>query len=315
MLKKLELDALKADLASVEMLLHERTEVQDPLGWMQFSERKNLLEEKINSLSAHLHDTAASVALFFGGRPVVGSRGILADFGSKVIDQFQELVAIRFAEIDGGSVGTRGPLPQRARSDLLITDVARGSVGFILEEVGSENHSLLDTPLKNIVDEVCDFIFRLSSADEERFVSFTDVVDQRLLTAFETFFSTLDSSGATLRVVENEREFSLDREEVVRAHIRTQSLQLIEREESFSGTLYILPGSRRFELHSSDVGSDVIRGSISRQCLDALLDQNGEVLPNILGQIHSVNVRAKDVLSYGSVIRTSYTLLEVRGIE
>ena len=35
MLKKLEVDALKADLAAVKALLAARTEYEDPEGWQQ----------------------------------------------------------------------------------------------------------------------------------------------------------------------------------------------------------------------------------------------------------------------------------------
>ena len=40
MLKKLEVDALKADLAAVTALLAARTEDDDPVGWLQLSGRQ-----------------------------------------------------------------------------------------------------------------------------------------------------------------------------------------------------------------------------------------------------------------------------------
>ena len=40
MVKRLELEALKADLAAVEVLLSERSQAEDPSGWLQYAQRK-----------------------------------------------------------------------------------------------------------------------------------------------------------------------------------------------------------------------------------------------------------------------------------
>ena len=70
MLKKLERDAIEADLSAVEALLQRRTEVDDPIGWLQFQERKETLTSKLAEIGEH-PALAASVALFFGGLPVL----------------------------------------------------------------------------------------------------------------------------------------------------------------------------------------------------------------------------------------------------
>lgn len=52
MLKKLEVDALKADLAAVTSLLAARTEDDDPVGWLQLSSRKADIENELTQLEA-----------------------------------------------------------------------------------------------------------------------------------------------------------------------------------------------------------------------------------------------------------------------
>jgi len=69
MVKRLELEALKADLAAVEELLSGRSRAEDPSGWLQYSQRKSELEKEIHTLG-EVNSAAAEVALFFGGRPV-----------------------------------------------------------------------------------------------------------------------------------------------------------------------------------------------------------------------------------------------------
>ena len=92
----LEFDALNADLAAVSSLLEQRSEDEDPIGHLQLTARKSELESELARLQQG-HERSASIALYFGGRPVVGSRGILATFGGKMLDIYQDLVSKRFA--------------------------------------------------------------------------------------------------------------------------------------------------------------------------------------------------------------------------
>src|SRR5262245_47168639 len=144
MTRTLERAGLQADLAAVEALLGQRTPDEDPVGWMQFQARAESIRQQLEALDEEL-DTAAAVALFFGGLPVVGSRGIQAEFGGKVLERFQDAVSTELAATQG-TVGTRGPIPLWARDQLLITGVARGSIGFVLEEAEPEGQ-LVDSPL------------------------------------------------------------------------------------------------------------------------------------------------------------------------
>jgi hypothetical protein len=50
MLKKLQIDALNADLATVDALLASRSEDDDPVGWLQLKVRREEIEHEIQSL-------------------------------------------------------------------------------------------------------------------------------------------------------------------------------------------------------------------------------------------------------------------------
>ena len=156
MLRRLERDATMADIAAVEALLGARTAEEDPVGHMQFIRRLADLMRRLEEIEAAPY-TTAEVALFFGGRPVVGSYGIFAEFGAKVIAEFQTLVSSAFAA-QGGTLGARGPVPQRDRTQLLLTDFARGSFGFILRQ--AEDPQLVDSAMKDVVGHSVDLIVR-----------------------------------------------------------------------------------------------------------------------------------------------------------
>lgn len=101
MMKRLELDSLKADLSAVEALLVSRTQAEDPIGWMQYASRKAQLQQQVAEMEIK-PDLHASVALYFGGRPVIGSRGIMADFAGKTLEQYQDMVSKRNASVELG---------------------------------------------------------------------------------------------------------------------------------------------------------------------------------------------------------------------
>lgn len=303
--RKLDLDAAQADLRAVESLLAQRSLETDPVGWLQFSKRKEALQRELSELRSHA-STGASVALFFGGLPVFGSRGITAEFGAKAVEQFQDVVTKRFAE-NQGPIGARGPTKQADQTRLLITDVARGSFGFVLEE-STQDH-LVDSPLKHVVDDVVDLIYQTSAPDQEAFDAFLESVDPRVLTSLRAFFETLDNEGATMRIVEDDKEISLPRESIARARTRTDKMELSESEQRFGGKLYLLPESKKFELHLQDGGS--IKGTVAADFLRGLMGDSTEVPSGILGTQRNVSVRTRVVKLPNMPTRYSYRLLSL----
>ena len=76
---------------------------------------------------------AAPARLTFGGKPVIGQHGILADFGAKALTAFEKAVASVGASQDG-HLNWMGPIPNRDAYRQLITGTAYGSFGFQFED-------------------------------------------------------------------------------------------------------------------------------------------------------------------------------------
>ncbi|RQT98451.1 hypothetical protein DF022_27015 [Burkholderia cepacia] len=144
--------------------------------------------------------------------------------------------------------------------------MARGSFGFVLEESGVDGE-IVNTPLKETVDEITDILSRVGAADEAVFDEAAAELDERTLVTLKQFFQRLDDSGATMRVVDGSRDFLLDRNAVSIARQRTQAMEIEERGEELVGTLFLLPNSHRFEFTATDdravmkgtFGSNVVR--------------------------------------------------------
>lgn len=271
MLKKLEIDALTADLASIEAMLASRTEEDDPSGYYQFSARKAQLEEALARAGAR-PETHAELGIFFGGEPVQGSRGINADFAGKALDDLQTLVSKKYSGREVGRLGARGPFPRADTSQLLVTGVVRGSFGFVLEESGADGE-IVNTPLKEIVDEITDILSRVGAADEAVFDEAATELDERTLVTLKQFFQRLDESGATMRVVDGSRDFLLDRNAISIARQRTQAMEIQEHGDEFVGTLFLLPNSRRFEFYPANGGQAVLRGTFGSNVVRQLEGQ------------------------------------------
>lgn len=146
---RLEFDALKADLAALSGLLEQRSADEDPIGHLQLTARKSELESELARLQQE-HERRASVALYFGGRPVVGSRGILANFGGKMLEIYQDLVSKRFAASElTEPLSARGAIPLRNNTQLLVTEVARGFFGFVLTQPSTDQQERRPPVLKD----------------------------------------------------------------------------------------------------------------------------------------------------------------------
>jgi hypothetical protein len=307
MAKRLELETLRADLAAVEGLLARRTERRDPIGYFQFQQRREMLEEQIRELGA-TEEPLAAIGLFFAGRPVIGSRGIKADFGTQALSSFQSVVSSRYAA-ESGPVGARGRTRHRDRSQFIIRDVVRGSFGFVLEEAESDVEGA--PSLKPALDDVVSIIYSSAKGAQDDFNEATDAQDAQVLNSVKSFFEFLDKEGASVRVVEGEQDFTISRDEVARARARTANLDVSEKNQDFVGILFLLPDARRFELHDQR-GQPVKKGPISRECFDTLVTPEGKVRDGIAGSLQLATLKVRRTEMRNGEARFSYTLVGTR---
>ena len=262
---KLRLDGLQAEISTVDKLIEQATTYGDVIAEYQLTKRKQLLYNEIVELQETKEKTA-SVALFFGGKPVFGSRGIAAEFAGSVLELFQDLVSKLFSQTEIGGLGERGIIPLKDASRLMVTEVHRGSFGFILDEM-SDQMELADTSLKHIIEEVAKLLERTASPNELEFEEAVEVLDSRTLMALKDFFMKLDTNNATLRLVEDVVDFTLDEVSIHRGRQRTESTSINETEEYISGEITgFLPNHKKFEMYSDN--NIFLYGSVSKEAAE-----------------------------------------------
>ena len=303
--KKLSINSLSSEITTLNELLSSARQSGDIVGEMQLEHRVGELSNKLETLKDQtLADNSASVALFFGGQPVLGSKGIAAEFAGVALEQFQNLIAKVFAKNELGDLGGRGRVPFKANSELMVTGLARGSFGFVLDEM-SEQVELESSELSHVIDKAVLLIRDSAAQDDVVFESLLEELEPRTLVALRDIFSNLDSSKATIRIVEKELDFTLDGPSIHRAKVRTEATSIDETATEIEGVLVgFLPEHRKFEL--ADKSGKLFYGSATKEAVE----QFTKATESVLGKTCQIKVTIKTVSPLNRPSREIVRLIE-----
>jgi hypothetical protein len=213
-------------LAAVDHML-QSLPANDYLGRMGFEARRDALRQRLGQL-ANIEEHRAQVALYFGGAPVVGSIGMEAEFGTNVIGSFQDLLSKVWSSLDAEPLQQMGPIRDKDKSQLHITNVVHGSFGFLLEELSDDTVPMFHTPLSQAAGEAASYIASFAGESEISFSEIIDELNPRVFQAIKQFFGYLHKSKATFRLVEGERDEQFDHVAVERAWNRAEASDVAE---------------------------------------------------------------------------------------
>ena len=251
-------------------LLAERTELQgiiagiperDLLTRSSFTARLEDVEEQLASDAIDSREPARA-RLTFRGRPVVGSHGVFAEFGTAATGAFADVVAIVAASLTG-PLSAMGPVPKREVNQLLITSTAIGSFGFELEEYCDGQLPFTDdSPAAQALDFTQSLLQSTLGTDDD----LTDSVaatDPRALASVRSFLKVLADNDAVCTVECRGRTVRYSdvgqvRQTLARLGQDNVHEQPVELAGEFQG---VLPEGRTFEFKLAD-RKGVIRGKI-----------------------------------------------------
>ncbi|MBW6396390.1 hypothetical protein KPL78_00960 [Roseomonas sp. HJA6] len=308
MIRKIQRDTLMAELQSLRALLIG-AEGAAPLTALSLKARLAGVEEELSALEREMRLTG-EVAIFFTGKRVQGSRGIDAEFATNSLRHYQDLVSKTVLHRLRGPLAQRGPLKEREVARLNITGTAPGSFGFVLEEDGADQSPLFPTAVKEAMEQVTELLKAFSSPEEAAFASAFDDLDPRTLKSLKDLLEDLNESEATMRLVEGDREVSLDRQSVERAAERASQSRVDEREVEIEGRLIgIGPTRRTFEFRREDTG-DVLTGRVDSQLSGAFLRRVTES-PVEIGERRVARMLVRETERRGASPRITYTLLNL----
>ena len=302
-----ERNFILAEITELEALLAATPE-EDVIDRMSLESRLAAAREALEVLPPEVVPAKKAV-LTFRGKPVDGTHGISASFGSKAVGAFSDAFAAIAASLSDG-LQAMGPIPDKARNQLLITGTAVGSFGFEFELPSTESNgqgtifplpdkaqeamgkltSLLQLAAEGSDDEVAAVVEEVAPRAVKKVHEFLDWLAQ------QHSWCRLTSSGKTFGFVDY-RQLKAASERLKDDNIREENVEVVG---SFAG---VLPDSRSFEFRRQDDGS-VIRGKIDKGIL------NPAVLNQQLNQMSTVSFK---VTRFGQGA-ARYTLLSLDSV-
>lgn len=287
-----EYQHLKAECAELNKLLAQIPET-DVIDRKSLLARKNAVEiELANADNMLFAREPIRAKLTFKGKPVVGSHGIFAEFGAKIVDNFANTVAA-FAASLHGQLGTTGAIPDREKYQLLITGTALGSFGFELEEhTQNVQPDLLPSNAVSSVEHAIEKVLVLMKGTldtDDVLADLATETDPRAVAALKCFLQLMADQGAFCALETRDKIFHFkDADQVRRSAQRLSIDNIKENEEKYVGAfLGILPMKRTFEFRTTE--SEVISGKI-----DSVIEDAGQI-NHILEKTVEINVHVTRV--------------------
>lgn len=307
MITKLDRDQIAAELASLGSLIDSRP-ANDFLGRIGLEARRDEIKHQFESLSTK-EDRRAKVALYFGGEPVLGSAGIHAGFGTRVIGSFQELVSKVWGSNVSGQLQAMGPIKDREASQLHITNLVQGSFGFLLEELDEQGEPLFVSELCKATDQVADYIVSFAGENEAVFATTIEDLNPRVFQSLRDFIGHVYKSKATFRLVEGDRDEKFDYNAVERAWHRAEALTVDEEQIRLEGKLLgVIPMRRRFEFEP--VGdSSIIEGKVGEKFSQSYLERI--TTEQFAGRHWSALLHKRVITKVGRPPVDNFTLIEL----
>lgn len=301
-------DAVASEISALDALLAS-VEEDDFIARRSLSYRRDELAAELAELIDQ-HQTLGTVVLSFEGGPVVGSRGIDATFASRTLSEYQELVSKQVAAENVGTLAQRGPVPAPASSRLNITNVVHGSFGFELQELDQPQLPMFESPIKRAISVVDDVLASFSGSSDAAYRSALESVDRRVFISVKRFFESLYKDSAALKIVEQDRELTLDQYAVLRARTRIRDVDVVDEQLVLIGELLgLTPVSRTFDFQPD--GTGLIIGKVGQRLSDDYLERlHGE--ERISGRKYAGVFSRRTATGADGTVNVSYMLLDLR---
>ena len=258
---------LLAERATLGCLL-EQLPVSSIIERMGLEARKKEVEEVLASQSTPAREPARA-RLTFSGKPIVGSHGMFAEFGAKVVNAFAVAVAAIGAS-QTTALGTRGVIPGRDDYQLLITGTALGSFGFELEEAPKDDIFFPEMSLVESAIEQAEEIMKASVGTDDELTDAISEVNPRALDALRSFLKAMADQEAVCVLEFKDKVFRFaDVGQLRRSEGRLSQDNIHEQDVELIGQfLGVLPHRRTFEFQIAD-SNEIITGKVGLDINDA----------------------------------------------
>jgi len=301
--------ALASEIKELESIIASIPQ-ENVIERLAFEERLVSAKSVLESLPAYQQREKAR--LTFRGRPVFGSHGIAADFGSKAAGAFADAFSAVVAGLNE-SLRYMGPTPDKAKNQLLITGTAVGSFGFEFELPSQQEDFFPETGKTEEALEKMQMLLRVSAeGSDDEVTELVEAIHPRAVKKVAEFLGYLVQQQAWCGLEFKERYFRYQNIEQLQISAdRLQEENIHERDEEYTGEFQgVLPYSRTFEFKLTDQNG-ILKGKVDIAIGDPnLLNREWLHKPVIL-KLHVIQVgqgRPRFTLTEMSAVRLIGTL-------
>ena len=270
---------------------------EDMIGRVSLQYRLRQVEEELAAYEGY-SPRLVNARLTFRGKPVVGSRGVNANFAADTVNAFAQSVA-RIGAGWRAPLPATGPIPDSAEFQLLITGTATGSFGFQLEDAAQQPTLIgQDAPVELAIRKVKEILEASIRTDDELSETIADT-DRRALQSIRTFLKRMADNDAVCALEFQGDEFHFrDVAQVKRSENRLSDDNIREDDVVLGGYFEgFLPKSRRAEFFIAETGADFLREAVETIISGRVLPGVDETvnINGILNQDVTVNARVRRV--------------------
>ncbi|HSX38405.1 MAG TPA: hypothetical protein VLE95_06205 [Chlamydiales bacterium] len=258
--------AFQSEIKELEKLLADIPE-NNVLERMSLEARLKAAKSAIDGISEPKENYKAK--LTFRGKPVSGCHGIAADFGSKASGLFSDVITAIASGLTDNLQGT-GPIPDKQKNQLLITDIAIGSFGFAYELPSSEMPDLFEESSNvEMAIILAQNLFRCAAeGSDDDIAEIMEKVHPRAIKKVAEFLNYVTQQEAWCAIDFKDQSFRFQSLEQIKVSSnRLQENNIHKRAENFEGVFQgVLPAYRTFEFKCED--GMIIKGKIAQSLTD-----------------------------------------------
>lgn len=229
------------------------------------------INERSDKIGATGRFIPAKTLVKFRGRPVIGTHGIVADFGASATTKLANSLSLLAASFSQESeLKERGKIPHKQSNQILITGTVIGSFGFELEEYSPSPQMDIEgtSPVSKAMDSLVE-ILESSSKDVEDLSDQISEIPKRAIASISDFLESLENNEAYLSLETHNKIFSFRDVEHVSSCLRMlRPENIIDDQEYLSGSFIgILPTQGAFEFRLRNT-EEIIRGKFAKPTPD-----------------------------------------------
>ncbi len=249
-------DALSSEIQELELMLNQ---LPGSAAIQRLSLENRLKSARDALLRQESVPRRERARLTFRGRPVTGSRGISADFAGKASNAFADAFAAVVAGLND-SLRFMGPIPDRAKNQLLITGTAVGSFGFEFE-LPAGGLFPDQEKAEDALQKMQGLWEAAALKSDDEVAELVDTIHPRAVKKISEFLELLQQHQAWCGLEFKQRIFRFEGpDQLKQSADRLEEGNIKEDREQHQGVFVgVLPHSRSFEFQTSNA---LIKGRI-----------------------------------------------------